>query len=58
MEMREEFVDNRYLTDMLSIVLSFDKESIKQLSPEQQVEVFKQLQSINNEFNKINDNIG
>ncbi len=56
--MREEFVDNRYLTDMLSIVLSFDKESIKQLSPEQQVEVFKQLQSINNEFNKINDNIG
>ncbi|MBO9131139.1 hypothetical protein [Bacillus sp. 165] len=56
--MREEFVDNRYLTDMLSVVLSFDKESIKQLSPEQQIEVFRQLESINNEFNRVHDQIG
>lgn len=50
--MREEFVDNRYLTDMLSIVLGFNEESIQDLSPEQQLEVFKHLENVRNEFHK------
>jgi hypothetical protein len=56
--MPNEFVDNRYLTDLLSIVLGFDDASVKELSPEQQLEVFKHLHSARGEFDKLNDSTG
>lgn len=51
--MEERFVDNRYLTDMLSMVLSFDNESIQNLSAELQSEVYQSLQNVKLEFDKL-----